>query len=110
MREIRFRAWVEEKGFSEPFGLGKYPMWNGSTSPYWASMATVQQFTGLHDKNGVEIYEGDILGPGNGELVFYKGGGFDPFAIPGWECTSDPEYTEVIGNVHENPDLLKEQS
>jgi hypothetical protein len=61
MRETKFRAWSESFGLSESFKIGGYPVFrDGATMPYWSSLAVIEQFTGLHDKNGKEIYEGDI--------------------------------------------------
>ncbi len=61
MREIKFRAWAKSFGISESFKIGGYPIFrDGTTMPYWNSLAVIEQFTGLHDKNGKEIYEGDI--------------------------------------------------
>jgi uncharacterized phage protein (TIGR01671 family) len=80
---------------------------------------SVGQYTGLKDKDGVEIYEGDIIvgtykdmGTDTG-LVVFKGCGFK-VEIPNvgddelvdWERYSDS--IEVIGNIYENPELLKE--
>ena len=48
-------------------------------------------------------------GFGRYEKVHYYGGGFSPFACPGWECTPDPRDTEVVGNVWDNQELLKER-
>lgn len=73
------------------------------------------QFTGLLDKNGKEIYEGDIIALGtkrNGD-VFFDMGRFwvRDFYVPSFDDPSDAfgeglPILEVIGNLYETPDLL----
>ena len=78
---------------------------------------SVGQFTGLTDKNGKEIYEGDLIDFGNSNPVEVKfdNGCFNVFNEPlGWDFDSEEipiktnlKYCEIIGNVFENPDLVK---
>jgi len=120
MREIKFRAWdINEKCFEiieslywfEENGV-RTSDGNGHSSKY-----IIEQFTGLHDRNGKEIYEGDVVTsdihvPQNMEVRFAEGGfcawwGDDDLLIDmAHFYNSRGCCIEVIGNIHENPELL----
>lgn len=75
------------------------------------NIKTIGQYTGLHDKNGKEIYKGDIAKYENmtGKIMFFNGS----FIMSDFEETEEWELgvinaeTEVIGNIYDNPELLK---
>ena len=110
MREIKFRAWDGKE--MEYFTLPDL-YWRGENTgdyDFPNSRISIMQFTGLKDKNDKEIYEGDILGREisaimiKAELSWNCGCCLD---IYGWEIPH--EETEIIGNIYENPELLKEE-
>ena len=71
---------------------------------------TIGQFTGLTDKNGKEIYEGDIIRHKDMVKpyhVIYDEYQFSP--NDGFRSLSYPKHWEVIGNIHDNPELIEKE-
>lgn len=128
MRTIKFRGkeiitnqWVEGDLLQCP---NKYPtirMWEEAypiarSIDFVVFPDTIGQFTGLHDKNGREIYEGDIIkylfhGLFYAGTIIYQDAKFVMKKIygDGYMFPQDygEKYIEVIGNIHTNPELLK---
>lgn len=76
----------------------------------WVFADTVGQFTGMTDKNGTKIFEGDILRSANIFVVGFEDGSFVlRFGEDGSEYAHDHFLDEmlVIGNIHDNPELLE---
>lgn len=76
--------------------------------------STVGQYTGLTDKNGRKIFEGDIVKmrtsglSGQGEIVFKDGSfGVDDKKRKRFYCMYHDAVYRVDGNIHDNPELLK---
>lgn len=82
---------------------------------YYVDEDTVGQFTELYDSNGKPIYEGDIVEQyGECYVVEFniKRRGYYPFACgDGCGCCEDetlcPEDVEIVGNIYDNPELLR---
>lgn len=121
MREIKFRAWsLREQCWEGAFSSHKNGYFrNGDTEPIWQSSedagVIVMQFTGLLDKNGKEVYEGDIvqLRLGNDVLeVRWSVLGFRFFNLRRqdwqlmWAADIDKKRLEVIGNIYQHSYLL----
>lgn len=141
-REIKFRVWDNKYngwlhcGF--PNGVGNFVAASGrgynfqmvldnetltdnvheevpfdGSNPRWV----IQQYTGLKDKNGVEIYEGDILKCKTFDGWFDKVGYYYNREVKYvTACSGESEISgflyipverEVVGNIFENPELLK---
>ena len=130
MREIKFRAWVKELAVlanvvAINFEVGKVALGIETEGTYWWYTSTfdlkdvvLMQYTGLKDADSKEIYEGDILtdfgdaGPLYVEFSTEHAG----FVFMDKFDNGPPSYTpkeisyeqfEIIGNIYENPELLK---
>jgi uncharacterized phage protein (TIGR01671 family) len=119
-RRLKFRAWDKEKKemihWYPDADIIKDAIPN-DCGDEWTEQCEVMQYTGINDKNGKEIYEGDLIkydkdeydkiGPG---IVEFFAGMF----VCSWNDQTDSELgymiinnMEVIGNVFGNPELLE---
>ncbi len=115
MREIKFRAWSKkENQFVDDFiidNLGNH--YQTSKCEFWGDDRDliIMQSTNILDRNGKEIYEGDILklSHGNPYIVkwFLEDSMFGIEEIKGIAIGMIVPDKQIIGNICENPDLLK---
>jgi len=131
MRAIKFRSWNYElkimlsdiaDGMIIKMNDGKLGWYGDDEDSYEYCDYPLMQFTGLLDKNGKEVYEGDIVIINNHRCEVKYGGmafyfyGIEPYANGRVKNSYDTvtnteieklEFCEVIGNKYENPELLK---
>lgn len=116
MRVVEFRAWdIDKQEYITWFEIGCegcITTQEPNCSPDYPN-AILEQYTGFKDRSGKKIYEGDIVKVDGRiyEVAWFEHAG-------GWFCfrKNDSEHkplyylkSEVIGNVHENPGLIKEE-
>jgi hypothetical protein len=129
-REIKFRAWNSAGVGMKMLGdeEAKRILYNNTsnTELFHNKAAVIMQFTGLKDSKGNEIYEGDVYkANGQNYAVYFNNGAFaggksiDSCSPLGWDA--DGEYEdmiesgfynniEIIGNIYENPELLRNEN
>lgn len=118
MREIKFRVWNKETSkMTDWTTIRKYRNFEKLIS---LKHVALMQYTGLKDKNGVEIYEGDIISDGDFNIVVKFGKYDSEFneSVYGYYGETTCENTiydatafdigEAIGNIYENKELLNE--
>ena len=127
MREIKFRGkrikngeWVYGSLVQWPNGAAAILASKNGYSAVWKQMVnpdTVGQYTGLKDRSGQDVYEGDLLRTSEGNIMIaeWVGSGIVTRCLtPTYDGMMNTNryafpVSEKIGNIHDNPELLEEE-
>lgn len=115
MREIKFRAWdgsqfhfdvVPLFSAEDPAIIESHPLAGFRIK----TVKALQQFTGLKDKNGKEIYESDVVADIDGNTAEIKWSRRQAQFYVDYEDYQDldgiAQWATIIGNIYENPELV----
>lgn len=117
MRDIKFRQWLPREQIFHYWGfVDTDSAFTNPVSVNYSIKSPHEQYTGLKDKNGKEIYEGDIV-----HIDWYDVRYIPVIDVVEWNnetasydfgcgATSEVKWShEVIGNIHQNPDLIRKE-
>ena len=120
MREIKFRLLHPD---TKKFAYSSEIHWPGTFFPHLSAVPPPDQYTGLKDSQGIEIYEGDIVEAKGGRGIMAVVWKWDRYWGERRKRKDDPDTWDtgvhypirdshrltIIGNIHQNPELVEEK-